>query len=78
MLLLVNHACKKNNLDIDKCQLINSISLTQTSWFTSFNGSYEESHGHFILKLQLISVNEHLFFLAEHSFLKYKRSLVIG
>jgi hypothetical protein len=30
------------------------------------------------LKLQLISVNEHLFFLAEHSFLKYKRSLVIG
>jgi hypothetical protein len=48
--LLVNHAFKKNNLDIYKCQLINSISLTQTSWFTSFNGSYEESHGHFIFK----------------------------
>lgn len=50
MLLLVNHALKKKNLDIYKCQLINSISLTQTSWFTSFNGSYEESHGHFIFK----------------------------
>ena len=46
LILLLSVACKKVN---DNCQAHSYINAPKQDWFKSYNGSQEESHGHFIL-----------------------------